>query len=308
MKTNIFSRKNQTAMGLSLALLLGGFGIAQAQPSPVGTWDCALVSPWKGTAYLIFGSDFTINGVQIMTPPLTATNSYDIDRHTNSYGGAIIAGGEWHFQDSKVVGFYAAVSTEVQCTNYLVVTVNYLTNILDDGSSTVITTVLTNTIQNCVTNGTTNGVSFEATVKPGKNMRIKATVDGRPASLKGVPATALPDISGYYYGDGRINKSPFNEFFTLTLTDPSINGYDLNGQGPGYTFSGFALLSKKSVSFYATDSSSNTLLRAITGPINTAKGSAMLKGLQSKGEENGTDKITYKVTKQPNPPPPPPAE
>ncbi len=306
MKTKAISLKSWAAVGLSLAFLLSSFGMAKAQPSPVGTWDCALSSPWKGTAYLTFGSNFTVNGIQIMTPPFTATNSYDLPKHTNSFGGAIIAGGEWHFQDSKVVGFYAAVSTEVQCTNYLVLTVNYQTNILEDGSSTVTTTVVTNVIQNCVTNGITNGVSFEATVKPGKNINIKATVDGRPTSLKGVPAIGLPDISGSYYGEGRNNKVPFNEFFTLTLTDPSINGYDLNGQGPGYTFSGFALLSKKSVSFYATDSSSNTLLRALSGPINTAKGSATLKGLQGTGD-GGTDKIIYKVSKQPNPPPPPPS-
>lgn len=304
MKTNIFSRKSQTALGLGLALLLGGFGIAQAQPSPVGTWDCALVSPWKGTAYLVFGSDFTINGIQIMTPPLSATNYYDIGRNTNSFGGAVIADGEWHFQDSKVVGFYTALSQNLQCTTVTSVTNTYTTNIVN-GTTEVITTSVTNLVQSCVTNGITNSVSFEASVKPGKKISIKATVNGRPASLRGVPATALPDISGFYYGSGRNNDAPFNEFFTLTLMDPSINGYDISGQGPGYTFAGFALLSKKSVSFYSQEDSTNFVIRAITGPINTAKGAAMLNGLQGTGE-GGTDKINYKVTKQPNPPPPPP--
>jgi len=277
MKTNIFGLKNRTTLGLGLALLLGSFGIAQAQPSPVGTWDCALVNPWKGTAYITFGSDFTINGIQIMTSPPRSTNSYDVNPNgyqpnprTNIYGGAIIADGEWHFEGSKVIGFY----TE----NYYV------------GTNLVVTPV-----------------SFEATVNPGKKINIKAIVGGRSASLKGVPAAALPNISGSYYGDGRSDGVSFKEFFTLTLSDPLNNYYDLVGQGPGYTFTGFALLSKKTVSFYSVDNSTNQVLRAVTGPMNTGKGTASTKGLQGDGGDK-FDKVYYKVTKQPNPPPPPPAE
>src|ERR1044071_242671 len=226
MKTNILSRKNRHLANLTFALLLGGLGLtAQAQNSPVGTWDCSYSHARRGTAYITFGDDFTINGILILTPVPSGTNNFTTSERTNAFGAHTITNGVWHFgttanaSRAPVVGFYTA--------NFYV------------GNELVVTPV-----------------SFSATVTPGKKIIITSTVDGRIVFLKGVPATPLPDISGSYYGKGRNEGVLFNEFFTLKRSSQDYlnnnpNAYDLEVQGAGYSLSGFALLSKQRISLYS---------------------------------------------------------
>jgi hypothetical protein len=234
------------------ALLAGLLSSAQAQNTPVDSWDVVLSGPQRGLMQITFVADFTLNGFEIITQKPRTTHVGDEEDLrtpgsddngssliTTIYGGAALDGTWTYDNRGRVIG----VINEVGETG-------------------------------------TNAISFTATVRPGSRINMVGHRNGRRISYRGVPVAALADFSGNYYSNGTRAGKPFTELYTLTPgTDP--NTYDIVGTGPNYGLAGTMLVSgQKRVALYtATTETTNGLIRSVTGSFNLTTGSGNVLGL-----------------------------
>jgi len=307
---------SRVARSMTAALLLSGAGQVWAQyASPVGTWDCVVSGREKGVAYLTFADDYTIRGYEVLTPKNlgTSTNENargadDIGRTIDStvsesktnFSGFALISGYWSHESSgkKILGFYTEGNYSQTCTTNQAITESTTTEILDNGDGTYTTNLttyyITNDVTTCEITGLTNGLSFSAIVRPGSRLSLKATSINGNKTLKGVPATEIADLSGFYYAQGKKSGVKYVEFFEAEASADYANGFDITGSGAGYELYGRALASrqKKLGLFYVRTSEDNPSV-SLFGPINYSTYKANLKGWDGNGA-----KVTYKVTPQ----------
>jgi hypothetical protein len=314
MKTNLTSGNKLHATILA-GLLLGAVAplshaAPPAPPSPVGTtWDCVMSGSREGLAYMVFASDNTFSGFEILVPnaaPKTSTSG----RNSGGSGGRTASGstpttpvqqifgsqtngGPWGFNSKgNVIGFFVENMETGPCTTNTLTSISS-TNI---GGITIITSS-TNVVIDCP--GITNAISFVGKVVPGKRLTLVCSTPFGNVVYQGVPSVSLPDMSGAWYGTKKTASQSFIEFFSLAPS-ASPNIYNVVGSGPGYTNSGFAVLSsQKKLAIVVGVDPSLEIVRAVVGPFNQRKGTGNLQGWdQAASVDPLTDRINFNVTKQ----------
>jgi hypothetical protein len=248
------------AVAAGLTLAVAHSALAQFA-SPVGTWDFVVNGRENGVAYVTFNSDFTLSGYEVLTPkrltpaPDDDERGGDIGRTgveasvtedglTNFTGFALISGYWTHdITGRKILGFYTEGNFSELCTTNVEVTESTTTEIIDNGDGTYTTNLttffVTNEVRSCETEGLTNGLSFTAIVRPGTRLSLKADSINGKKNLRGVPATAIADLSGEYYGVGKRAGVSFTEFLTLSPSGSYANTFDVTGAGAGYDIEGY---------------------------------------------------------------------
>ena len=232
MKTNL---KTPAARALKMCarasaaalLLLGSTGMLQAQPSPVGTWDCTISGRNQGgIAFLDFGPSNTLTGFRLLstlhpTPSSRGTvtvgrGGADVGRGGDSGSGSTVSSsggssgntnlvgfdtfnGSWNFDEKgRVVGkFTEVVGGGLSCTtNVTVSTITGSTVVPQtngDGTISYFMTNVTFSITNpatvtCVTNpSVTNGVSFIGRAVPSRRLTLVASTSNGKVTYRGVP-------------------------------------------------------------------------------------------------------------------------
>jgi hypothetical protein len=119
------------------------------------------------------------------------------------------------------------------------------------------------------TGSSTNTVSFIGKVSQGKFSLVASTSFGT-LTYKGVPYFPVTDLTGSWLGVKKQNEVTLYETFSLVPSGLFENIYfTTNGTGPGYTYSGFAVVSvQKKIGFAFQESSSgatNLTLRTTVG-------------------------------------------
>lgn len=303
-------------------LVLGLVPAVQAQKSPVGTWDCVISGHRSGLAYLIFSTNFTFTGFEMLVPdqpstPVDVRGGENIGRTgpiTNNppaepqIFGSLVVSGPWSFDNKgRVIGFLTEISELVSCTSNAIPISTNGVGIVDPNEFCSIDTLgnlvcFTNQI-NCIAES--NGVSFVGTVVPGKRLELSGSTGFGGTSYRGIPAATLPDRSGPWYGAVKnvagVPGEPL-EFFTLSVpTDFASqfpNTYDVVGVDPQYGFSGHAMFSSQNrMAFVVGVDPDDTVVRSVTGAFNSRKGTANLQGWQ---QSSGifTNHIRFNVTQQ----------
>jgi hypothetical protein len=154
------------------------------------------------------------------------------------------------------------------------------------------TVVTTNIGVSYSTNWITNAFSFTGKASA-KKLVIKSTGSQGNRVFNGKPATELADLSGSYYAIGKSNDVDFVEFLTIT---PNTGWFDISGTGAGYSFTGTLVESaQKRVGLVTYEGGSTVPRFSVTGPVNTKKGTADMKGTDGAGSL-----IRYKIIKQPS--------
>jgi hypothetical protein len=290
----------------SLALLLGQPATAtQAAlpPSPVGTWDCALGGNQVGLAIIRFDADFTFSGIQLIRPnPAVHAPKPDVDPReggggtgrdgtpvsggstpappTNFVGGTTMSGLWGYDTAGKVIGLLDQITATVELVDKMI------TNVVN-GTNMVVTVSVYETVF------ATNSVSFRAVVVPGTRLAMTAFLRGGQNIYRGLPSVPLPDISGNFYGSGMQNKLQFFEFFAASPAGNFPNYYDLDGVGPGYNFTGFAIVSRHKRIAVFTAALPAAVVTTYTGPFNLTTRRGSLRGKDSNGRN-----YSYRVVHQ----------
>jgi hypothetical protein len=341
MKLNILKacrRSLRSAAAFTALVVLGGVtGVAQVQHPPYGTtWDCLMSgSGQQGIAFLTFSNDFTFSGYQLLVGKQSAAgisapenelrnSGGEMGRYanvdTNSVGGGTNlfgfgpVSGPWRFDDKgRVVGFFTEILNQ-QTT----ITTNYETTVLTTpvyDTNTVPPTLIgftysTNYTTTFTTNttATTNAVSFTAKVDPGKRLNLVSYTPYGKVTYKGVPQEHKPisaPISGSWFATKKENQQKILEFFNLFPTDVRNVYGTTNGQGPGFSFYGYAMVSVQKKAGFAFQTFQGTLtnfadasggvLSATVGPI-----SYPTKGAKAntKGFEEPITPINFQAQRQ----------
>ena len=237
---------------------------AQAQNSPVGSWDLTLGNAKRGNAVIVFNSDFTMEGYEVTSAPRSRSGNSDLrdgrpqvprneddgsdsgDASGVTVGSAEIAGVWTYDQNGRVIGFFDS----------------FFASGGGEGEEVTLST---------------NAVSFRALVRPGRRINIMAsTVDGR-AVYRGNPSTPV-DISGDYFSiERKVGGSELIQFVSLT---PGIlpNEFNVVGTGPGYSFFGSVIVSPRGQISYVRADLDGTFSAAATGRFNFRRMSARLRG------------------------------
>jgi hypothetical protein len=120
----------------------------------------------------------------------------------------------------------------------------------------------------------TNTISFTGTVVPGRQLALVASTAFGNVTYIGVPfKTNLTDLTGNWYGTKLADGRSYIEFFNLTSTVGSPEGfpniYFMDGQGPGYTYTnGFCVVSAQNkIGFALLEQAGSGTLRASFGPF-----------------------------------------
>jgi hypothetical protein len=208
----------------------------------------------------------------------------------------------------RTIGFFEETSAQVSCT---VTTIPYSTNNAPSSFSfsttngattdpTFCITIPTATNDAVITETTTcfsnipvctalsNAVSFVGTVSA-KRIVLKCTTPFGNTTYEGVPIQDLPDFSGSYSGVRKQGGVTYQELFTLTADGSVPNMYDVSLTGPGYSYLGESLISsQKKIAFVLGQvppipTNAPTVIRAVTGPFNSKKGSAATVGWDQPG-------------------------
>jgi hypothetical protein len=286
------------------SLLLGSSATrAQTLPSPTGDWDLVFSGSQVGLAVLTFNSDNTLSGYEIVRPaPRKGSSSTeDVDpRHpgvedtsrtvvttstnsgsstvkvvTNFLGSAPI-NGTWYYQQLPAAG--ASSAKIIGLLNQLSQTVmpveTYATNQLGEVVTNVTLVVTTET----------NAVSFRAVAVP--NSRITVCTYGPNGNnvLRGKPVdTAQINQSDDYFAIGVRDGVNFVEFLGLLQDSGLPTRYDITGgMGPGYSFTGRALVSRsKQIAIVTLDQDGSAVLSVYTGSYNLVSHKGKLSGVDS---------------------------
>ena len=343
MKPNILRASRRTAgAGAAIAalLLLGAFtSRAQVQKPPYGTtWDCLLSgSGQQGVAFLTFSNDFTFTGWQLLVGKQSATSASGSDgrndggdpgrypsSNTNSVGGGTNlfgfgpVAGPWRYDEKgRVIGYFTeilnqqtSITTNLTLTTITETTTNMITNL--DGTITYSTSnivlVATNTVYITNTSGTTNGVSFSAKVTPGKHLSLVSSTAYGKVSYNGVPqnSKALPaPISGTWYATKKENGQSTLQFFDLFPTDVQNIFMTTNGQGPGISFFGYAMVSVQKKMGFAFQTFQGTVTNfddASGGTVSATYGGLSYPRQGAKANASGWEEpinpVTFKAQRQ----------
>jgi len=285
----LWRRLRPALAGGSAALLLAGATFtSQAQNSPVGTWDILMTGVRQGNMYLTFTDDGggTVTGGEIIVPQAPSAASFSgrniggdagrgnttttpIGGGTNFYGFFPV-NGQWGFDSrGRVVGYYDEVAAMSESPPVLF----------------------------------TNGVGFIGTVSLNGHITLITHTSLGTFNLRGVPAVTLPDISGSWYGIKRQQGITDVEFFDLSPSADFPNTYNVTGGGgPGYSFSGRAMLSaqkKLGIAFTEFVSTNYDSTRSVIGPFNPNTVSATMTGLDSPpGPSALTNRVTFHATRR----------
>ncbi|HXG47556.1 MAG TPA: hypothetical protein VNO52_08025 [Methylomirabilota bacterium] len=266
------SHRHRFALGLVVAILTtcGAPALHAQTYSPVGTWDCVLSGGKVGTARITFNADYTLDGIQIRysrsskgadSNPRGGTDNRGETEETSSGSGTNLYGGailvgEWGYDSENRVVGYIAE----------------------------------------VSSGNTNEVSIQGTARASSRLTLRGSAGGANFTIRGQPTDlgGLTDISGDYAALGRHGEVPFTEF--LQFDNVSNGEYDIEGTGPGYTLTGFALLVRQNqLGMYLERTvGSNVVITAVSGPIkiNANPRTANLKGTDEAGG------VRYKLVRQ----------
>lgn len=274
MKINFLQKRLLAIAGPAVALVIAGSTVqtqAAAFDSPVGDWDFSFSGSEKGVAQITFLGDNTLTGFEILAPgkPLSSgttpesnprggtfndndprTGQPNGSSNTNKYvWGGVLIDGYWGFDEKGKV--VGAVTF--------------------------------------TSSASTNGMSFIGTVTAGTRMTLRASDETGGMVYRGVPRTALPDISGDYTATGKKGRSRHTGIFTLSASaDPNI--YDVVAHGPGYDGAGFALLtSNNKLGIYYEIGETNPAIVSLIGSFNATR----LKGTVS--GTDGTNNFSLKV-------------
>ena len=253
------------------------------------------------------------------------------------FGGEFVTNGVWGFDlKGHTIGAFVETSLQENCT---ITPIPFLTN----GPVTVITTPPVTQTNNpttdptfCVSqlqlgatnlgggltnyavadicftnviicNALTNTINFVGTVSANRIILNCSTTFGN-TTYKGVPGKTLPDISTNYFGIKRQNGIEFVEF--LTIANEGIaneNIYDVSLTGPGYTYTGAAILSsQKRISFDlglapAIFTNPPVVIRAVTGSFNPKKNISTTTGWDSAAplDRSPSQRIHFTVAPEP---------
>lgn len=288
---------------VAVAGLLLGSPATRAQtapPSPVGDWDLVFSGSQKGLAVLTFNSDNTLTGHEIVRPTPRKGSSTEIDsRHpggepgrtavttsssskviTNLLGSAPFTGIWYHDAAGKTIGLLNEIVQSVTPVE------SYVTNIV--GGEVIISTnvVLTVTSE-------TNGISFRAVVVPGVRITIYTYSPNGNNILRGGPVNPMQaNQSGDFYAVGKRAGLNFIEFLNLQQDSLFPTRYDIAGIGPGYSFTGRALVSRsKQIAVVTLSLEGSSVLSVYTGPFNLVSRKGKLSGVDSSDR-----KLTYNMS------------
>lgn len=265
-------------------------------------WDCTMGGPREGIAYLTFstnGFPFTFTGYEMLVPKVPNVPAVDprggadVSRNDSGGTGTTNSGtqifgsepvnGLWSYDSrGRLIGYFIETSQATCTTNKIAISTNGV-GLLDPNEFCETTT---NGDLICYTNqvacsALTNAISFLGTVAPGKRLTLIASTPFGKVAYRGVPAATLTNISGSWYGTKKLNGQSFVEFFDMTpLLTPNL--YFVTGAGPGYSYTGSALLSsRKKIAFtFGMDpqDATNQVVRAVTGSFNPRKMTASTRG------------------------------
>jgi hypothetical protein len=295
---NDFRRLACGALGAITLFVLGGLALpAHAQVnSPVGTWDCLMAGGGqKGIAFLDFSIDsesgeYVLQGYELIAESVnTANRSGDGRNLGGGIGRGISDTGTNASTQVNIFGFTPVSGTWSYDDKGRVI--GYISFTVEDpiGSS----------------NFVVNAVSFVGKARANKRLNLVASTTFGRVTYHGVPLVPVTGVNGLdfsgtsWYGTKRQSKQDYQEFFTLTASGLMPNIYDLNGQGPGYTYSlGECMISSsKKIGFALFEvTDTNSMLRASVGSfINNRKS---VRGNTKGIIEPGTN-ITFKATMNP---------
>lgn len=123
--------------------------------------------------------------------------------------------------------------------------------------------------------------AMTAKAASGKSLKASVSTGGVSArKLKGKPAVATSDLSGTWNAVGSSAKVPFSETYTLTPSASYDHVFDLNGAGASYSLSGSVLINSRN---QLNVSTTNGVVRSLTGKLNVKKGTVSLKGSDNAG-------------------------
>jgi len=281
--------------------------MAQTTP-PEGSWDCLISGKTPGVAFIDFNSGGTLGGFVLLTQTVPVKHSKSINLRDNNgtrgdtnsspetvttaktnWFGLLSLEGQWlNAGPGKILGYFTESGFQLTTETNQTFATNEV--FVDPNLINVITT---NTEVSSSTNYVTNAFSFTAKASA-KKITIKGTGFLGEQVLTGKPASPVTDLTGSYYALGTSNNVPFVEFLTLA---PSIlpNEFDVVGNGAGYTFDGTLVESAQKRAGLVVFAGGSSIPRfAVTGPLNTKKFTADLKGTDGEGSQ-----IRYKLYKQP---------
>lgn len=124
--------------------------------------------------------------------------------------------------------------------------------------------------------------TLNAKAASGKSLIASVSAGGVSArKLNGRPAAATSDPSGTWNVVGSSAKVPFSETYTLTPSATYDHVFDLNGTGTNYSLSGSVLVSFRNQLNVTT---TNGVVRSLSGKVNVKKGALSLKGRDDAGQ------------------------
>lgn len=148
----------------------------------------------------------------------------------------------------------------------------------------------------------TNAVNFTGKITPGKRLTFTAKSSLGNFVIRGVPATNLTDLSGTWAGTRKQNHTNTFELFSLTSVTNNPNSYTVSGEGPGYTYTGYSLLSiKKKIALALTlwNGTDYQATRAVLGSFNAKKLKSTTTGIEAAtGAGALTNKVIFAIEKR----------
>jgi len=277
---------------------------AQTTPpkTPVGpTWDC-LVSgaQGRGIAFVTFHEDWTFDGYSLLTAnnPVpsgggsTSTNprgdSTDVGRgDSDASRGTTTTSGTGTTTTTTTTGTpYSTGTTTAASKNVYGFgpvagkwqydlagrTIGFFYQVIADNSNTNAEPVYS-----------TNAIWFRATVIPNRSLSMVVTSPGgKKTTFAGLPLRTMSDLSGQWYANMRGTGQKVLEFFEMAPTE-QYGVYELVGQGPTYTTSGWAMLSSRKRIGFAFYSSENSTVRSTVGTFYPGMNKALTTGVMDPG-------------------------
>jgi hypothetical protein len=159
----------------------------------------------------------------------------------------------------------------------------------------------------CFTNqlncsGVTNTVNFVGKATAGKRLILNAQSPTGNFTVRGVPASALVDLSGPWSGTKKQPPTNSFELFDLSAFTNTPNSYLVSGETAGYSYEGFALLSvQKKIGFGLTLFSGTNYksTRATLGSFNFKSLKSKTTGIEAPGGVGAlTNRLTFQVEKR----------
>lgn len=243
---------------------------AQAQTSPVGTWDFILSGSQKGVAFISFSNDFTLRGTEVVTvKPADAPDS----NPRQPRPGGIRVDGSSSTNSSTNVYFFG--TTDIRGVWAYDVS-GGIVGVFQEGEDDLV-----------------NQVSFRGK-RSGSKLNLVGHHEDRKIHYRGIPQPVLPDLQGRYYGTGKRDGTPFVQIFDLRPDPDSVpNRYVVVPFAPPNEITnGVALVSGQNQMAITTLNleGTNFVLSALSGAFKVNKGRGSLSGVDE-SHERVTEKL-----------------